>query len=1094
MAKKIFRLHDDKETNESGWFESTGISKNDLDTIITTGKGVATSIPSPFARIDLVKSAFKWVANNDIDGQTAHHKLVSDALDVAQLFFLSQLYPEIKILEWNPKERLRELKRSKNHDEFAETLETYWTQDGAVYNFDHTDSLFFILYNEKLVGGTSPATLFFAAPDANAEDLNMNINRGTDKLLDDIYASLAQREWTFVEYIFALSKSKQFKEHFTSAAFNEFDEYLTKVLKSLSSEKQVIIAQLDKNSLDKYKQCHVSDSQANYCNILGIPLGLQIPGKIESDFVIKSDLSDEKPMVLPFDKFSDKWNYTSMDVKWDGEKMYKKVPYKNTKSKEESRLPILNDRHYWLSAGNFLEDKIIELPYTVNATKFDTCGADKYLLPLTPTFFKYFKAKKASQYLTLEKLSSGIQAKLTIPVKGGNIHFKKIYNQEDIEILKVHLAIMPFLKTKKIDLDYTIGILDSRIKRMNDIQIAAFDKGIKLDLDLPVTRRPGDQKEIKSFYYKTSNNFDTLQIKLNNVKGCIIPKMKEFNGNDQVDFSIDFGTTNTHIEYKEEGSSEKAFNYTSDMPLWQSLISTSNKDPLSGIDDSFFESEMMPYQLNDTSEINFPLRTAIVYNHDIDFSENLDVFRHTNNFLLYEKRFKPRSFKVNTGLKWSNYAKQEDQILVESYIEYLMLMTLYKTLVLGGDPKKTKITWFYPVSMDRYELGVFSEAWLNSFKKVFKASSIKNIRKIPESIAPYLFYKAKHPGLSLSIDIGGGSSDIALFEKEENNPKLISSFKFAGNAIFGDGFSGEFKNSTDNNGFVNTFLKEANKAVHSINNVQKKLILDDIINSTKDSADFSSFLFSLENEKNIKFSYTNLLRKDRNMKLSILVFFGAIAFYAAKLLKKSGQNKIPDNILFSGTASKSISIIDPSLDFENIANFFKYVFESINGTSSTKINIALEPQQKEITCKGVLKAGLDKELKSDSILYWIGAEGDNTWSEIYDKEKDTRFIPKYNEIDEEKVGNLIADSIQEFYKILDSYVQGVNLNSTYGIDPNGYDLFKKMRSENLKPYLKRGLVTFHKEKNKPIEETLFFYPLIGVLNSFAFKLSQTNNV
>ena len=66
----------------------------------------------------------------------------------------------------------------------------------------------------------------------------------------------------------------------------------------------------------------------------------------------------------------------------------------------------------------------------------------------------------------------------------------------------------------------------------------------------------------------------------------------------------------------------------------------------------------------------------------------------------------------------------------------------------------------------------------------------------------------------------------------------------------------------------------------------------------------------------------------------------------------------------------------------------------------------------------------------------------------------------------------------------------VNLSSIYGIDPNAYDLFKEMRSENLPSYLKRGLNTFHKDKTSNIEETLFFYPLIGVLNSLAFKLSN----
>ena len=66
MEKKVFRLHEGNK--DTGWFRSI---KPDFSKVNTDGKKVATSIPSPFAQIDLVKSAFKWVADNGIDGKTA---------------------------------------------------------------------------------------------------------------------------------------------------------------------------------------------------------------------------------------------------------------------------------------------------------------------------------------------------------------------------------------------------------------------------------------------------------------------------------------------------------------------------------------------------------------------------------------------------------------------------------------------------------------------------------------------------------------------------------------------------------------------------------------------------------------------------------------------------------------------------------------------------------------------------------------------------------------------------------------------------------------------------------------------------------------
>ena len=123
---KVYRLHDGQDG--TGWFVSNPITKDQLNNIKTEGKDVATSIPSPFARIDLVKSAFAWVADNGITGQTAQHKLVSDALDVAQLFFLYPIHKDkIKIVSWNPEHRFDNLAKDVGrHSTFADTLKIFW--------------------------------------------------------------------------------------------------------------------------------------------------------------------------------------------------------------------------------------------------------------------------------------------------------------------------------------------------------------------------------------------------------------------------------------------------------------------------------------------------------------------------------------------------------------------------------------------------------------------------------------------------------------------------------------------------------------------------------------------------------------------------------------------------------------------------------------------------------------------------------------------------------------------------------------------------------------------------------------------------------
>jgi hypothetical protein len=88
------------------------------------------------------------------------------------------------------------------------------------------------------------------------------------------------------------------------------------------------------------------------------------------------------------------------------------------------------------------------------------------------------------------------------------------------------------------------------------------------------------------------------------------------------------------------------------------------------------------------------------------------------------------------------------------------------------------------------------------------------------------------------------------------------------------------------------------------------------------------------------------------------------------------------------------------------------------------------------------------------------------------------------------VQDMIEESILAFYTLLDEYAGLVNLEGTFNIELKAYQIFKQLRGENIKEYLKRGLKAFFKNDEKHIEETLFFYPLIGILNKLSFELSE----
>ena len=114
---------------------------------------------------------------------------------------------------------------------------------------------------------------------------------------------------------------------------------------------------------------------------------------------------------------------------------------------------------------------------------------------------------------------------------------------------------------------------------------------------------------------------------------------------------------------------------------------------------------------------------------------------------------------------------------------------------------------------------------------------------------------------------------------------------------------------------------------------------------------------------------------------------------------KQGTNEIPKNILFSGTASKTIKIIDSQAGNPNITNLFKFIFKQILGIKCAQINIALSEYPKEITCKGVLRAEIYQDIINCPIVFWLGGNDDSVWGKALNKNTDISNTPYYRDLE-----------------------------------------------------------------------------------------------
>ncbi len=393
----VFRFHTGK--NLRGWEDSNPLNEVAIKAIEDPNGAHSsreiTSIPSPFARIDLVKTAFKEVSNIGPDGDTIFHKMVSDALDIGQIFYEAEKYADkIEIISWDPQTDLSNLLNSSNsqHRTLGESLRLYLVQDAKIYNFSFGDKFYLINYKNgpdplNIIGGISPSTLFFTS--ANNFQLQ-GFQEGNDKLLDDDYRPLHLRDPEYIKYLFSLRNTIPA----FSSKMKELGDYFTLTYTHLSANLKAEINQLD-GYYNNLPDLNI-DGGGEIVKVLGINLkkaqGKQAVIK-NSDFVIKSEreAKDEyPPLVLPNDIFNENLKYVS--APWDPSS---KAPHYDPLDLDQRTLPVDGNKYPYLTISDLLEPVMIRTEFPVDKTYFFDGGyksndeeAKGFLIPLKPLYFK----------------------------------------------------------------------------------------------------------------------------------------------------------------------------------------------------------------------------------------------------------------------------------------------------------------------------------------------------------------------------------------------------------------------------------------------------------------------------------------------------------------------------------------------------------------------------------------------------------------------------------------------------------------------------------------------------------------------------------
>ena len=1111
---KVFRLYNGNN-NIQHWGNSVSYGSNAIGQIedpnAASVKKEITSIPSPFARIDLVKNAYSEVVKSgELHGDTIFHKMVSDSLDVAQIFFnLPKLSDKVQVIVWNVRQELDILEQSESDGQkrVGNTLDMFLDQDKIAYNFDKMKSVYLLHYVGRyrqtqldIIGATSPATLFFSSAN-DFSYLSEDIRFGKDKVFDSQFASLDQREEQFLIFYFA------FKKAYPNFArlFPEVNEYMDLVYKAgLTPDQKDKVDSLTNNSINDYPELVVNP---NKVEINGV-LYRQCPDnvKVKSGFEIRSSIAkDEKmPLILPVESGTIYTNIFYITDYWENTN---RAPFFDPKPIGERRLPKANEKYPYLTVSDFLEDVLIRVPNinTMDDAFFGTYikeSSYRYLLPLKDTFFHYFtiqdlQGKVGGQPMIefRESFTDNVKVTLRIPIQGNRyIEYSRQYiengeirpeqNKGMLIERNFSIGLLSNIQYDDVKDAYYRAYIMSEFEDKNNYNLTFRNGSSAISVADPVVRNDSDSRY---FSYKSyiieQQLFDSIKVACEEYCGVLIPIMQRKFGTDCFTFAIDFGTTNSHIEYTVNNGASVPFSVSPQnamVKLWGYL------------DDQYkyiFDYDTLPSVIGEDNLYKFPMRTALCFASTTNWNKAVYPLGHTNIPFPYEKKSGYGYDRIKTDLKWSNDPDNTQRI--KSFIESLFIMLRTKVLLCNGNLPNTKIVWFYPISMVENRYNSFCDVWTKSYEKYFGGDK-RNVIPMTESVAPYEHYRSAEANVGniVTIDIGGGTTDIVL--AKDGNVQNITSFHFAADSVFGDPYI-----SNRSSASVNKVLEQYEskiKAVLQDNSLNELLDIFEQHKKSRISSNIASFYFSLKGNKDIvkrrlseNVDFNNMLLLDSNYKIVFVLFYSAIIYHLAHIMKAKSL-EMPRHIAFSGNGSKVIRILTSSNS--TLEKFTKKIFEEIYGEKYPVDGLTIlqnENNPKEVTCKGGLANPTYQEYENMAQMRMVYKAVQLNGEAFVNGDT-------YASIDDAYIRRTVEEA-KSFVKFVFDLNQKYSYKNNFDSSEISLEIAKKECFRDLETFTKNGLKIKRQEvsDNDVIEETMFFYPLNGMLNALISAIYKKNN-
>lgn len=619
-------------------------------------------------------------------------------------------------------------------------------------------------------------------------------------------------------------------------------------------------------------------------------------------------------------------------------------------------------------------------------------------------------------------------------------------------------------------------------------------------------------------------------------KAILIPMLKEVtssaNSAKTAILAVDFGTSNTHAAYWDYESERPQPLAISPSEQQMVLLNKPEEDGKRVVqyrsEKSLKRASQMYYFLREfvppiigkerlNKGVSYPIKTATLQGKKPLGSPTLFGSVNIGYDIDNEDVKLTDDFNYETNLKWARQDnRHDDDARVRIHMFCEETLWLLKNIIVLKDMSNTgiKLRYFFPDSMMPDDHDMFKIEWAECVKEIFTNCGFgcNDIDEISESVAPYYSLLRRNGDLlnynSINIDIGGGTTDVFLFDRGMDQGMKLNGFdssvQFAANDIWGNGFSRGDEHEPKN-GFVK-YMEDNIPSLAEKRDDLKKLYENF---SSKKPEDLSGFFFKHEG-----FGFGDKIKNVPEFRFLLFLHYSSIIYYVADMIKCVRERELskfsfPRVLTFTGKGSEYIKLLTPNSDYitkltQGLFYAFGIAEEELRG-----FKVQYPDNPKTLTADGGIYSCRESEAKAkfvpkkDEISFEESTDSTKVcvYQQIgkyllgYDTSYDDVLVIKKLLADTPHYRELIMRKFELFVNSIFNCDKLCAIAKYIGIDV--VPKYKEIVLESAKISLEKQMYRYLKEHNDnlddKVEGTLFFLTLKNSIIDMSYQFYEKNN-